>query len=207
MCKTIETSLSTFIFTLTCAIISVKICKTKEVFFAAILMFTISIMQLVDAGIWLSIHTKNNKLNDYLSRYAIPITLSCQLLVSYFGVNLLFGWRNQYFVYGLAAFVIFTLTYWPYKCTSNTFTHTDGYLYWCRMTVNHIVILLYNLFLFVPIFVGIPSRYTIIKFILLIPIVTTLIINYTKTSFCSRWCWSSNITSLLVLAYSIYTKT
>jgi len=204
MCKTLETSLSTFVFTLTCAILSVKIYNAKEVFFAAALMFTISLIQVIDAGIWWSIHNKNKVLNDYISRYAIPIVLSCELLVGYFGVNHLFGWRSRYFEYALAAFVTFILTYWPYKCYLNTLPHMDGYLQWCQIQIHPIFRILFIFFLLAPIIVGIPSN--AIKYILSLPIIATFIINYSNDTFGARWCWSSNIVSLLILAYSVYMK-
>jgi hypothetical protein len=206
MCKTFETSLSTFVFTLTCAVLSIKIYNSKEMFFAAALMFTVSLMQLIDAGIWWSIHNKNKVLNDYLSRYAIPIVLSCELLVSYFGVNHFFGWRSRHFEYTLAAFVTFILTYWPYRCYYvNTLSHTDGYLHWCKIQIHPIFRILFILFLLAPVLVGIPSNSTI-KYILALPTIATFLINYSNDTFGARWCWSSNIVSLLILAYSVYMK-
>lgn len=208
MCKTFEASLSTFVFTLTCAVLSVKIYNTKEVIFAAAFIFTISLMQLIDAGIWWSFHNKNKLLNDYISRYAVPIVLSCELLVSYFGVNHLFGWRSRHFEYALAVFVTVILTYWTYKCSSNTLPHLDGYLQWCKFQIHPIFRILFIFFLLAPILVGIPSNtnYNTIKYILSLPIIATFLIHYSNDTFGARWCWSSNIVSLLILAYSVYMK-
>jgi hypothetical protein len=69
----------------------VTICKTKEVYFASIFILTFSLIQIVDAGLWWSISHKNRLLNTLLSRYAIPVVLVSELLVSYFDVKHIFG--------------------------------------------------------------------------------------------------------------------
>ena len=69
---------------------------------------------------------------------------SCELLVSYFGVNHLFGWRSRHFEYALAAFVTVILTYWTYKCSSNTLPHLDGYLQWCKLIIHFLFTCTYS---------------------------------------------------------------
>ena len=206
MCKSIETSLSTFVFTLTCVAASVTLCKTKEVYFASIFIFTFSFIQLIDAGLWWSISHKNRLLNTLLSRYAIPIVLASELLVSYFGVKYLFGWSNQYYEFGLATFVTVMLVTWMFKYCNNANAHTlpynDGYLHWCGIEINSVFRGLFIMFLLSPIVIGMPSNHVIVKWLIALPIIATFCMNFMQSTFGSRWCWSSNITSALLLAYS-----
>jgi hypothetical protein len=207
MCKNFETSLATFIFSLTCVALSVIIRKTKEVFFASMVILTFSLIQLVDAGIWWSITHKNKLLNNFISRYAVPFILSSELLVNYFGIKYMFGWSNQYFEYGLAIFVLFIMVTWIFKyCNhTNAYTvpYTDGYLHWCGVELRMIVRVLFIIFLLTPIAVGLPSKYDVVKYLIILPIIATFVINYMNVTFAARWCWSSNIISALLLAYSI----
>ena len=207
MCKTFETSLTTFVFSLTCVALSVFIRKTKEVFFASMVILTFSLIQLVDAGIWWSITHKNKLLNNLISRYAIPFILSSELLVNYFGIKYMFGWSNRYFEYGLAIFVLLIIVSWIFKYCNNsnayTVPYTDGYLHWCGVELRMIARILFILFGLTPIAIGLPSKYNVMKYLIVLPIIATFIINYTNVTFGARWCWSSNIVSALLLAYSI----
>jgi hypothetical protein len=207
MCKTFETSLATFVFSLTCVTLSLHIRKTKELYFASMFILTFSIMQLLDAGIWWSITHKNKLLNNFISRYAVPFLLACELLVSYFGVKYIFGWSNRYFEYGLLIFVSFILLSWVFRycndTTAYTVPYTDGYLHWCGVELHTVVRVLFILLLLTPIAIGLPSKYNLIKYLIIIPIIATFVMNYMKVTFASRWCWSSNIVSGLLLAYSM----
>jgi hypothetical protein len=206
MCKSIETSLSTFVFSLTCLAASVTLCKTKEVYFASIFVFTFSLMQLIDAGLWWSISHKNRLLNTIISRYVTPVVLVTQPLVSYFGVKYLFGWSNQYYEFGLAMFVTVMLVTWIFKYCNNanayTLPHSDGYLHWCGVEISSLMRVLFLLFGLSPIVIGMPSNHVIVKWLIALPIIATFFMNFMHSTFGSRWCWSSNITSALLLAYS-----
>lgn len=206
MCKSFDTSISTFAFSLACVAVSAAMCKTKEVYFASAFILTFSLIQIIDAGIWWSIGHKNNALNRVLTRYATPVVLMSELLVSYFGVKYMFGWSNRYFEYGLATFVIGALGTWIFKycndANAHTLPHTDGYLYWCGVDISTVVRTSFLFFLLFPILVGMPSKYATMKYVLTIPIITTFVVNFMNITFGSRWCWSSNITSALLLAYS-----
>jgi len=207
MCKTFETSFATFVFSITCVSLSVFIRKTKEVLFASMVILTFSLIQLVDAGIWWSITHKNNLLNNFISRYAIPFILSSELLVNYFGIKYMFGWSNRYFEYGLAIFVLFIIVSWIFKYCNNSNAYTvpyrDGYLHWCGVELHMIARILFILFSLTPIAIGLPSKYNVMKYLIILPVIATFIINYTNVTFGARWCWSSNIVSALLLAYSI----
>ena len=205
MCKSVETSISTFVFSLICVVASVTLCKTKEVYFASIFILTFSLIQIVDAGLWWSISHKNRLLNTLLSRYAIPVVLASELLVSYFGVKYIFGWSNQYYECGLATFMTGMLGAWIFKHCNNanahTLPHNDGYLHWCGVELNDVIRILFIIFLLSPIVIGMPSN-NIVKWLIVAPIMATFCINYMNPTFGSRWCWSSNITSAVLLAYS-----
>lgn len=207
MCKNIETSLSTFGFSLACVAVSASICKTKEVYFASVFILTFSLIQIIDAGIWWSITRGNKAANNLLSRYATPAVLMSELLVSYFGVKYIFGWSNRCFECGLAIFITGALGAWIFKhcndATAHTLPYNDGYLHWCGVEINKVVRMLFIVFLLFPILVGMPSKYAIMKYLITVPIVATFILNFTNPTFGSRWCWSSNITSALLLSYSV----
>lgn len=205
MCKSFETSISTFAFSLACVAASATICKTKEVYFASIFILTFSLVQLIDAGLWWSITHKNRSLNNGLSRYAIPIVLASELLVSYFGVKYMFGWSNRYYEFALATFVTGMLGTWIFKyCNNNarafTLPHNDGYLHWCGVEINNVIRVLFIVFLLSPIVIGIND--VIVKCLITVPIMATFFMNFMNLTFGSRWCWASNITSALLLAYS-----
>ena len=207
MCKTIETSLSTFAFSLACVASSAAICPTKEVHFASMFILTFSLIQLVDAGLWWSIRNRNKVLNNALSRYALPVVLVSELLVSYFGVKHVFGWSNPYYELGLAVFGTGVLGTWIFKSCNNatayTLPYTDGYLHWCGVEINLVIRILFIAFLLLPIAVGMPSKHAILKYLITVPIVATFFMNFANPTFGSRWCWSSNVTSALLLAYSM----
>jgi hypothetical protein len=207
MCKSIETSLSTFAFSLACVAASAAICPTKEVHFASMFILTFSLIQLVDAGLWWSIRNRNKVLNNALSRYALPVVLVSELLVSYFGVKHVFGWSNPYHELGLAVFGTGVLGTWIFKSCNNatayTLPYTDGYLHWCGVEINLVIRILFIAFLLLPIAVGMPSKHAILKYLITVPIVVTFFMNFANPTFGSRWCWSSNVTSALLLAYSM----
>ena len=209
MCKSFETSISTFAFSLTCVAVAVTICKTKEVYFASIFILTFSLIQIIDAGLWWSISHNNKLLNNLLSRYAIPFVLASELLVSYFGIKRMFGWSNRYYEYGLATFVTGMLGTWIFKYCNDanayTLPYNDGYLHWCGVEINKVIRILFIIFLLSPIVIGMPSNHVIIKCLIIVPIISTFFMNYMNLTFGSRWCWSSNITSALLLAYSTST--
>lgn len=203
MCKNIETSLSTFAFSLACVAASAAMCPAaKEVLFASAFILTFSLIQLIDAGIWWSLDRKNKLLNYVLSRYAIPAVLVSELLVSYFGVNRMFGWSNPYYECGLAVVVIGMLGTWIFKycndASAYTLPYNDGYLHWCGVEISQAVRILFIVFLLLPIAVGMPS---IVKWLITAPIVAAFCMNFMNPTFGSRWCWSSNVTSALLLVY------
>ena len=207
MCKTFETSLATFVFSLTCVALSVHIRKTKEVYFASMFILTVSLIQLLDAGIWWSIAHKNKLLNNFISRYAIPVILASELLVSYFGIKYIFGWSNRYFEYGLFIFASFMLLSWVFRYCNNenvyTAPYTDGYLHWCGVELYTVARILFILFLLTPIAIGLPSKYNVMKYLIIVPAIATFVMNYMNVTFGARWCWSSNIISGMLLAYSM----
>ena len=207
MCKTFETSLATFVFSLTCVALSVHIRKTKEVYFASMVILTFSLIQLLDAGIWWSITHKNKLLNKFISRYAIPFILASELLVSYFGVKYIFGWSNRYFEYGLFIFVSFILLSWVIVYCNDKHAYTapyiDGYLHWCGVELHTVARILFILFILTPIAIGLPSKYSVMKYLIIVPVIATFVMNYMNVTFGARWCWSSNIISGMLLAYSM----
>ena len=213
MCKSMETSLATYAVSLVCVCVCLKLeAVSKAVRFACMFILTFATMQLLDAGLWWSIRNRDKPLNHAISRYAIPALFAVELLVTYFGANLMFGWRNAYYELGLAAFVVFTLGAWMFRfCPSGAASYTapdstDGYLHWCGVELNTLTRVTFLFFLISPILFGLPQSATAIKYMLVAPLLLTFIFNFNKITFGSRWCWSSNITSVILLAYVIYAR-
>jgi hypothetical protein len=216
MCKSVETSLATYAVSLSCVGICLYLAgagpSSAGVRFACMFIMTFATIQLLDAGLWWSINHRAKALNNAITRYAIPAVLVAELLVSYFGANRLFGWRNAYYELGLAAFVAFILLGWWFKfCPSGAASYTaphpsDGYLHWCGVEFNTLVRMLFFAFLLAPVLLGLPASEATIKYAITVPILLTFFFNLDKVTFGSRWCWSSNITAVALLACVIYLK-
>lgn len=211
MCKTVETSLTTYAISFVCVCVCLQLAgQSAGIRFACLFIMSFSTMQLLDAGLWWSIDNRAKSLNHIITRYAIPVVLASEVLVSYFAVKYIFGWKNAYYELGLAIFVAFILGGWWFKyCTKHMYTAphpTEKYLHWCGTEFNALTRALFLFFLLAPVLLGMPKNETAIKYVLAIPITTTLLVNFNKITFGSRWCWSSNITSIILTAYAVYIR-
>lgn len=164
-------------------------------FFAA-LVFTISIMQLVDAALWASIRYRGQWLNAIVSAYAIPFVLSLELAMSYYGVRYYFGWSNRWFE-NVLWLAIATIFYRTVTMCTETVVHRTGYLMWCNMPVEWYSKLAFLAVLTLPVVLGCPN--SPIKFLVLAGVFTSFLVNYMDDTFTSKWCWSFNVVAPVLL--------
>lgn len=202
MCKSIKTSLATFIV----SAISMAIClliapDSNSVKFVALFIMVSASMQIGDALIWRSIYTKNNALNAFVSRYVLLAILLAELAVSYYGVRHFFGWQNRLFEMALWIFMAIFVLGWFWGCYDNPVTRANsadgGYLQWCNMNMYSYMKLAFVIFFFAPIFIGMPNSF--MKYVILGAGIATFIIHFANDTFGSRWCWSSNVVAILLL--------
>lgn len=186
MCRTIESSLFTFLLTLTvgCYLLGSKPYLAK-------ILFLLGSMQLIDAILWYSIYTKNLSLNKLVSKYCIPLVLSLQLIIGYYSSS----WRNHIFEFFLLLQVLI-FSMWYQDCTITTIAK-DGYLKWCDFIIKDIHKILYLILIIFPIYNGLPDGFD--KDIVLSSIIITFIYNHNNEAFGSKWCYSVNIISIFVL--------
>lgn len=185
MCRTIESSLFTLIFTI---LVSSYLFHKKP--FVSKILFLLGIMQLIDLILWHSIKTKNLKLNKIVSTYIIPLVFFFQIIGVYYSSL----WRNKYFEF---CFVfLLSLFMWIKKCKI-TIPAKDGYLKWCDFRIPDISRVIYILMIIYPILKSLPNGLD--KDIIIMSLLTTFIYNYNNEAFGSKWCYSANIMSLLLL--------
>lgn len=198
MCKSVETSLITFASTLVITTwVWSNTNKSQGIYrFPAVFILVVSLMQLIDALLWISIESKNIWLNRIASTYLIPLVLSLELLISYYGIKYYFGWSNQWFEIILWISIIILLYRWIPSC-KETVIYSDGYLLWCDKFMSNIGRLGFLAILTIPIIVAYPNIF--IKWLILGSIYFLFIINFMKGTFGTRWCWMGNFVAPLLL--------
>lgn len=210
MCQTMSMSLITFAITAVCMLAIVAHSPGPQTYFLALLLTTVASIQLIDAVIWYSINHNLPAVNRYASIFFYPTILSFEILLSYYGVKHFFGWSNRFYEVLLWLFVIIICTSWVQKCIQyGTITTADkdkdGFLVWCQKTkYTHVGKLLFLTGLLFPILMGFPNG--MLKLVILTIPTISFIINYTNVAFGSRWCWSSNILSIIILAIILSKK-
>lgn len=190
MCRTIESSLFTFVLTI---LISSYLYYKKP--FVSSILSLIGFMQIIDTILWYSIKTKNLALNKIVSTYLIPFVFSIQMLGIYYSSS----WKNKYFE--LCFIFLISLLIWIKQCKITTISK-DGYLKWCDLKIIDIIKLIYILIITLPILKGLPNGFD--KDIILLSIFITFIYNYNNEAFGSKWCYSANVMSILVFINTIY---
>lgn len=199
MCRSIETSLATFLVSTGCMALAVKMRPTREIKFLAIVVITFAFMQIVDALIWFGIQNKKDWLNKLTSTFLVPVVLAAELLVSYYAAKHFLGWSNRVYEIALWGVVIVLLSTWVYDCMKSPLTKTnaDGYLVWCNVGFHHIPRIVFLICILLPFLFAYPNGW--IKTAVILLCISTWLWNYTNIAFGSRWCWSSNIVSVVVL--------
>lgn len=203
MCKSFEVSITTYIVTLSATVLVWNLTTLPAYRFVALVLFVSGHMQLLDAIVWKSIEYKHDGLNHFVTRYLFLCVLVLELLVSYYGIRYYFGWSNR--AYEILMWVaIAAMAYrWMQRC-NETGTHSDGYLFWCNDLTDWYIQLAFLFFLVFPIIAGYPN--ILLKWVVLAAVIGTFVINFMKTTFGTRWCWSSNILSVILLAFLLHQK-
>ena len=203
MCRSFETSITTYLATVVSTVIVWNLTTLPIYRFIALIMLVVGHMQLIDALLWTTIRYKWSATNLFVSRYILPTLLATELLASYYGIRYFFGWSNRLYEV-ILWFGIFCLFYsWLIDC-NETIKHTDGYLLWCNDTYRVISQLGFLFLLVFPIIMGYPN--ILLKWILLGAIIGTFAINFLRSTYGTRWCWSSNIISVILLAVVLYER-
>lgn len=201
MCRSIETSITTFLVSSACMAAALAARPTPEIKYIAVFVLTFSSMQLADALIWYGIRTHNNSLNVIASKYIVPFILSAELVIAYYAAGYFLGWRNR--AYEVSMWVLVVLLYgtWIRDCLKDPVTkpNADGYLVWCNdVQYTSLARLIFLVFLLAPIVFAYPNG--TMKGVTLGIAIATWLWNYGNTAFGSRWCWSSNLVAIAVLA-------
>lgn len=196
MCRSIGVSLATFLLTAVSTIVVWNISKKPEHRFVALFMLTVGSMQLVDVLLWLSIRQKSPSMNMFVSSYILLAVLIAEALVSYYGIKYFFGWSNRAYEALLWIAIPFLAYYWITTCKETT-VHPDGYLYWCSDYGYPLSKLIVLLALVLPILFGYPN--ILLKWLVLAIGISTFVITLAKNTFGTRWCWASNLISVVLL--------
>lgn len=207
MCKSFQTSVATFAVTAACMALSVALQPTAPIIFVAIFLICVAMMQIADALLWWSITNDKKQMNKFVSMFFIPAVLTSQILVSYYGMRHVFGWSNVYYEIVLWFNVILMYTSWVRHCIRDgpdTTPDENGYLAWCKTSYTHFGKLMFLFFLLFPILMAYPND--AVKWAIIVTITTMFIINYPNPTFGSRWCWTSNLTAVIVFAVILVRK-
>lgn len=201
MCRSIKTSVTTFLVSAACMAAVIALRPTKEMKYMAVFVLTFSSMQLADALIWYGIQTNNRRLNAIASKYIVPLILSAELIVAYYAAVYFLGWKNTLYEITMWALVVALYGTWIRDCLKDPVTkpNADGYLVWCNdVEYTSYARALFLIYLLLPAIIAYPNG--IIKAATIAIALGTWLWNYGNTAFGSRWCWSSNLVSVAVLA-------
>jgi hypothetical protein len=202
MCKTIETSLATFAISTICTtILAFGPSSSPQLKWAALFIFTFTVMQLADALLWWAINNKKNDVNRVVSSYVLVGILAAELLVSFYGAAYFMGHRNKAYEVILWIYVATLLWNWKHFCgQQNTAVGQSGYLRWCDNQMLGFQKILFLAFLLLPFIMAYPPGYD--KALILAVTVGTFILNFKREEFASRWCWTSNILGVSLLPFA-----
>jgi hypothetical protein len=191
MCKTIETSIATL---LVVAYTSYILYPTKP--FVASVVMLVGSMQAVDVLLWISIKNKLHALNRMVSTFLIPAIFMVQITGGYYFSQ----YRNRLFEWLILCIILTTPIWWSVPCNA-TSVDKSGYLRWCDFDIGYPNRLGYLFMITFPIIMGMGNGYD--KYVILLSIYGMFILNWSEKAFGSRWCWSANIMSLLLLSKHI----
>lgn len=137
MCGSVSVSLGTFLFTALCASIVVWLSSERMSpsdrdthRFLVAFTVTFSLIQLVDALLWVTLDRGWHNVNLAVSRWVIPTVLALELLVSYYGSKFFKGFHNRVFELVLLPYCAITILRWGLSCNKPTNVHADdGFLF------------------------------------------------------------------------------
>lgn len=200
MCHNIQISLATFAFTAVCCAFVFFTQKSATLKYLSIFTITFAMIQLSDALLWWLIRKKNMGLNRALSLFVVPVILVAELLVAYYGARHYLGWSNRMYEVAMWLYVTVFLGVWFTSCRVTTTTQ-DQYLKWCGFKFDLVMSLLFLAFLIGPIAMALPNTW--LKYVVLVVLVGTFIVNLNHESFGTRWCWSSNVIAVVLVGAAL----
>lgn len=194
MCWNSQVSLNTFLFATFGALFALFNKYDNKII---LWTYVFSFMQFVEYMLWINL--KNPSQNKLWSQIGL-LSLVVQPLASINVLknpNLKFWFFISYLFYLSPLFIkIFTN-----KLSTINFTTTIGlnkHLSWNWFDINFIMLLLWSFFLLAPLFI---EKYYVFGFIGLLTLLSSLYFYDLKT-FGSVWCWSANITWIVIVALS-----
>lgn len=199
MCRNIETSLGTFAVTSACMGAIYYLRPTPEIKYIIWFVMTFTTMQLADALIWYSLGNSMPFLNQLTSQYLIPVILAAELVIAYYAAKKYLNWSNSLYEVLLWIVSVGLIISWIYDCMKDPVTKpgSNGYLVWCNKKSDHMTKIIFFVFLILPFVIAYPRGW--IKLAFLLCAFSLWLWNYSNPAFGSRWCWSSNIFSIIVL--------
>jgi hypothetical protein len=195
MCWSYEASLYTGLFTYITGAIAYNRNQGYDRWLA---MFILSFgtIQFLEAFLWKNID-KNNDVNYYITKYAIPFILASEGLVALYGASLHKKISDDMFViYIICAFLIFTIGTQNSKYTTISST---GNLTWGNISAHNYTGILFIIYLLLPFWLYMEDEK------MRIVVITGCIMTYIysvfvyKESWGSNWCFFANSLSAIVL--------
>lgn len=185
---------------LLCMLTIMKLRPTNETKYIVWFVMTFALMQIADALIWHGIQTHNDILNAVVSQYVIPIILAAELLVAYYAAKYYLNWSNQIYEGILWLGVLYLLIIWVYECKDSVSKRNkDGNLVWCNRSYSLWSRVAFLILLLFPLIVAYPNGW--IKYAVLFVGIASWTWNLTNSAFGSRWCWASNLLSIVILMF------
>jgi hypothetical protein len=206
MCGSIQTSLATFAVSAACMASVWQMASVQRpdgwppphIRYLVASVMAFATMQLVDAGLWLTIQRNDVAANRFIGRVILPVVLCVEILVSYYGaVYWLNAPRSMWYEAILWMMVVglFVTVCWGGMPSS---VGSDGYLRWCGSStapMGHIGPLLFLASLVGPFFVFYPDRFVAaLGLVLGVSLfVASAALGNDYGTFGTRWCWSANV--------------
>lgn len=204
MCGSIETSLTTFLVSSICmSIVWFLKGEQNHIRYLVLFVMTFASMQLVDAALWHSLD--NHGVNMMISKFLLPTVLIMEVIVSYYGAVYFLEYRNIYFEIFLWLYIMVFITIWVMRCKHTSIF--NGYLKWCgSWSMGNISDrVLFLVMLLTPILLAYPNTPTKVALIGIISLAFVRAVY--DPAFGTKWCWLSNMVSvvaviLVVLGYN-----
>lgn len=201
MCWNSQVSMNTFIFSMFGILFALY---NKYSPFIILLLFSFSIMQLIEFGIWKSIDMKNifyNKVFTLCGVIAVLFQPVASILLLY-PTNLKL---TLIFLCIYLAIIVYTVASLKLKVNEiYSYVGKNGHLVWSWATKSNINILLfitYFTFIFVPLILS--KNYTIF-IISLVILLLSFYFFFKYDTWGTMWCWAANIVVLILVAKILF---
>lgn len=194
MCYDVRSSLQAFFFSQIIGWVGVY----QRLYWLSFMIITFSMVQLIDTFLWIS--QKNQKMNDFISRFILPTVFVAEIVVAYY----LGPWRNKIWESGLFIFCIVMFSMWIILCQKPSIPGEDGYLFWCQMESRTWSKLFMFLFLVGPFAIAYPNK--MIRVLIVIIATITFVHSFSKQNWGTHWCYTSNILAFVLLGEIVWNQ-